>query len=490
MIARLLPFAFAAGLALAGCGPTAGVDGAPTEVSVIGDAPRIADPNRHLLTPPQAVLMGAVAQGLVTFDAEGSIEPGLAGRWIVPAEGMSYIFRLGDARWNTGARVKADIIARRLRAAISPGSRNPLKPVLGSIDEVIAVTDDVIDVRLKGPRPRFLELLAQPELAMVFNGATAGPLRYVQRERGGLLLVPMDEPLAADATTPLDPERRIILRGERAALAVARYASGGAALVLGGTFADLPIARVAGVRPRELHFDPARGLFGLAFAGDQPFLADPAIRAALSMSLDRPAIVAAFSIPGWEAIETITPPGLDDLKEPTRPAWGAAPIAERRAAAIAAIEGWRATHGPPPVLRVALPQGPGARILFARLAADWRGIGIETERVAADAPADLRLVDEVAPAEIASWYLRRFTCASAGPCAEEADTALLRAISSPDMGDRTARLAEADAALAGVTPFIPLASPPRWSLVARALDGFRPSPRARHPLTLLRAPPR
>lgn len=488
MNARLLILLLAA--ALTGCAPSSGSDGRPTQVSVIGATPRIADPNRHPLTAPQAVLLGAVAQGLVTFNAQGAIEPGLAERWIVPAEGMSYIFRLGDVRWNTGARVKADVVARRLRAAIASGSRNPLKPVLGSIEEITAVTDEVIDIRLKGPRPRFLELLAQPEMAIVSNGATAGPLRYVQREAGGLLLAPVDEPLAGDAETPLDPGRRIVLRGERAALAVARYAAGRASLVLGGTFADLPIARVADLPPRDLRFDPARGLFGIAFAGDSAFLADPANRSALAMAIDRAAIVTAFAVPGWETIETIAPAGLDDLREPARPAWAAVPLANRRAIAAAAVEGWRAANGDAPVLRVALPAGPGARILFARLAADWREIGIGIERVAIDDPADLRLVDEVAPAEIASWYLRRFTCASAGPCAEEADTALLRAVIAPDIRDRAARLAEADAALAAVTPFIPIASPPRWSLVARALDGFRPSPRARHPLTLLRQPPR
>ncbi len=488
MIARALALTLT--LMLAGCAAGERDSKRPTEVSVIGGAPRIADPNRHPLDGPQAVLLSEIAQGLVTFDAEGGIEPGLAGRWIVPDEGRSYIFRLGDARWNTGAKVKADDVARRLRAAVSRTSRNALKPVLGSVDEVTAVTDEVIDFRLEGPRPRFLELLAQPELAIVSNGATTGPMHILSRKAGGLLLAPVDEPLESDATTPRDPSRRIVLRGERAALAVARFRRGLAALVLGGTFADLPIARMADIGPRALRFDPTRGLFGIAFEGDEAFLADPANRAALSMAVDRRALIAALAIPGWEAMTTLVPPGIEDLPNPTRPNWADAVLASRRALATAAIRGWTGAHGAPPILRVALPKGPGARILFERLAADWRAIGIGIEQAAEGKDADLRLVDAVAPAEIASWYLRAFACERGGPCAQEADTALLRASNALDLADRAARLAEAEAVLAGITPFIPLASPPRWSLVAPELDGFRPSPRARHPLTRLRAGPR
>ena len=64
---------------------------------------------RHHARPigePSRVLLQSTAQGLVRFDASGQIEPGLAERWIVIDNGMSYIFRLRDARVGETARYR------------------------------------------------------------------------------------------------------------------------------------------------------------------------------------------------------------------------------------------------------------------------------------------------------------------------------------------------------------------------------------------------
>ena len=87
------------------------------------------------LDPPSAFLIEAVAQGLVRFDAAGEIEPALAQSWIVSDDGLRYTFRLRRAQWADGGRVTAEQVAARLRAALSRASRNPLKPVLGAIDD-------------------------------------------------------------------------------------------------------------------------------------------------------------------------------------------------------------------------------------------------------------------------------------------------------------------------------------------------------------------
>jgi peptide/nickel transport system substrate-binding protein len=91
---------------------------------------------------------------------------------------------------------------------------------------------------------------------------------------------------------------------------------------------------------------------------------------------------------------------------------------------------------------------------------------------------------------MASWYLRHFTCEAAPVCDEAADEALAAARAAPSQAERQARLAEADGILTGLTPFIALASPVRWSLVGPRLTGFRPNPFARHPAVTLIAEPR
>ncbi len=482
-------FAFLAVAVLGGCNRP--VDDAPIEVSVIGGAPRAVDPDRAPLAAPSAVLLEATAQGLVRFDAAGQIEPALAERWIVSDGGRSFIFRLRPLRWGDGRRLDAEDVARRLRAMIAPRSRNPLKAMLGGIDEIVAVTPEVIDVRLIAPRPNLLQLLAQPEMAILSGEAGSGPFAIARREPGALLLRPLPDPDADPQgdPTPL-PDRDIRLRGERSGVAVARFAAGRAPLVSGGTFADLAVARAATLRNGALRFDPVTGLFGLAIARGDGLLADAENRRAIAMAIDRDRIVAAFGVPGWQASAALLPADGADVPAPAAPDWAAQPMADRRAAAAAQIAQWSAVHGAPPALRIALPEGPGARLLFALILIDLRAIGIDAVRALPGEPAELSLIDAVAPGDMASWYLRHFACTEGVPCSTDSDGALEAARIAPTAAERGASLADADRQMTEIVPFIAIAQPLRWSLVARSLDLWRDSPRGRHPLDLLRSAPR
>ena len=128
-----------------------------------------------------------------------------------------------------------------------------------------------------------------------------------------------------------------------------------------------------------------------------------------------------------------------------------------------------------------MPDGPGYRIVFAHLRRDWRLIGVERSRVAPGAPADLRLIDEVAPANLASWYLRHFTCDASAICDPAADEALLRRPDAARAGRAPWRTSPRPTASYRPWPFIALTPPVRWSLVSPRLTGFRPNPFARHP---------
>jgi peptide/nickel transport system substrate-binding protein len=469
---------------LAGCG--AGEDG-PIEISAIGGRPHLVNPNREPLDTPAALLLEATAQGLVRFEPVGSIEPALAQRWIVSDDGLRYTFRLARARWTNGDKVTASQVVERLRAASAPASRNPLKPVLGAIADIEAMTDEVLEISLKAPRPRFLELLAQPELSILRNGQGSGPFRATSRADGAVTLVwPKPD---RDATDPREPVViELVLRGERAALAVARFQAGEADWVTGGTAGDLPIARAARPRGQDLRFDPVSGLFGLAFAHDREPIADPEARAALSMAIDRAAIVAALEVPGLQPRQSLVPLGIGELARPVGPPWAAQPLAERRARAASTIARLFGEAAPP--LRVAMPAGPGYRLLFAHLRRDWNAIGIRAEAVASDSDADLRLVDVVAPGALATWYLRHFSCAGASICSPEADTALERARNAPTLAERRQQLAEADRLLAEQVPFIPLAAPVRWHLVSPRLSGFLPNGFGRRAIDQLVEPER
>ncbi|WP_253201441.1 ABC transporter substrate-binding protein [Sphingomonas quercus] len=477
-------------LLLAGCG--LGGDDKPIVVSVIGPAPKLADRARHPLEAPAALLTDATAQGLVAFDASGQTEPALAERWTVSNNGLSIIFRLSDVDWADGRPVEAADVARRLKLAIAQRSRNPYLPITGAITDIVAVTPQVVDVRLSSPRPNLLQLFAQPEFAVMQDDEGSGPYLASVAKDGAIVLRPrvMQDP-EADPGAPLQTDADTIrLRGERVAAAVVRFAMGRSDGVLGGRFVDLPIAHAASeLPPGALRFDPATGLFGLTFAEapSDSFIGTPTVRRALAMAIDREALVAAFDAPGWQPETRLIGGDVADLPMASEPDWADQPLDTRRTDAAASIAIWRSAHGEPPALRVALPDGPGSRLVFARLAQDWRALGVAVTRVAADAPADLRLVDQVAPGEIASWYLRRFACAMKVPCTSESDRALIAARNAPTLAERTVMLREADRLITQNVPYIALARPLRWSLVGRRMTGWRESPRAFHPARHLRA---
>ena len=452
---------------LAGCGSRANTG--PVQVVAIGERAALADPAHGPIGTASRMLLGAVAQGLVRFDAAGQIEPGLAERWIVTDGGTSYIFRLREARWADGSPVTTEQVAARLRRQIAPGSRNPLAPFLSAIEEIVAMTPQVIEVRLKRPRPDLLKLFAQPELALLRpGGGGSGPMLT-----GGA----GPDPVLRSAP---DPDRgvkptEVRLSGARASMALARFMAGRVDLVTGGGFAEWPLVAIAGAPAAAIRVDPASGLFGLAIARRDGFLADPAHRAAIAESLDRTAITAVA--PGWAAQERLLPEQLDSAAPPSAPAWTALSPAQRRAEARAAVARWAG----PVRLRVALPAGPGATELWGRVAAALLAVGVAPERVGAAAAADLRLVDAVAPYDSARWYL----AIACRPCGGDALAKVLAARDAPSLAERAQRIAEADAALAADTPFIPLARPLRWSLVAPRLTGWQPNTRAWHPLNRL-----
>jgi oligopeptide transport system substrate-binding protein len=440
--------------------------------------PLLGNPNLEPLDAGTAFLAEATAQGLVRLNAAGELEPALAQSWIVSDDGLRYTFRLNRIEWTNGGKVSANEVAARLRAAASRSSRNPLKPLLGAIDAITAMTDDVIEISLVGARPNFLQLLAQPEMTIARDGAGTGPYRARPQGKGALLLTPPPVEDENGEQRP-SPSPKLLLRGERAALAVARFDAGGADLVIGGTAGDLPIVRAAGVARGTLRFDPVAGLFGLAFEASPGPLATPEVRRALSMAIDRQALVDAMDVPDLQPRQTLVSPGVDEVPQPVQPDFAGQPLAERQAEAARTITA--AAKGKPLTVRVALPNGPGYRVIFASLARDWRAIGVTAQRVALTAPADLRMIDAVAPANIGSWYLRRFSCAVNSLCSPDADTALADARSAPTAAERRERLAEADRLLAQFVPFIAIAAPVRWSLVSPRLTGFRPNLFGIHP---------
>lgn len=472
-------FGLALALPLAGCDNTSD---RVVQVAVIGDPGSPFAGGARLSLAAQLV-RSATAEGLVGFDERGRVIPALADRWIVTDDGLSYIFRLRDGTWPDKTPLTGDTARAALLQAISGVRGTPLGADLAAIDEVRAMAGRVIEIRLHQAQPDFLQLLAQPELGLLRKGRGAGPMRLT-REKDMALLRPIPpEDRGLPQVEDWDKlSRKLQLEALRASTAIEWFNAGEVDVVLGGRLADFPRLDASGVSRGAIRLDPVAGLFGLAVANPQGFLAEPERREALAMAIDRDALAGALNVGGWTATTRIVNPGAGDDNGTIGERWPGQSLVERRSVAAARIARWTEA-GAAPRLRIALPAGPGSDVLFARLADDFKAIGVEAVQVRENVAADLRLVDTVARYVRAGWFLNQLSCASNRVlCSASADRLAGLALLEPDPAKRADLFAQAEAQLTIANSFIPFGVPIRWSLVSGQTTGFMPNPWNVHPL--------
>lgn len=476
------PFSSLVGLALALL--LAGCDNASdraVQVAVIGDPGSPFAGGARLPLAAQLV-RSATAEGLVGFDERGRVIPALADRWIVTDDGLSYIFRLRDGTWPDKTQLTGDTARAALLQAIAGVRGTPLGADLAAIDEVRAMAGRVIEIRLHQAQPDFLQLLAQPELGLLRKGRGAGPMR-LSRDKDVALLRPVPpEDRGLPQVEDWDKlSRKLQLEALRASTAIERFNAGEVDVVLGGRLADFPRLDASGVSRGAIRLDPVAGLFGLAVVNPQGFLAEPERREALAMAIDREALSSALNVGGWTATTRIVNPGAGDDNGTVGERWPGQSLEERRSVAANRVSAW--SDGKPPRLRIALPAGPGSKVLFGRLADDFKAIGVEAVQVRENAPADLRLVDTVARYVRAGWFLNQLSCANVRIlCSANADRLASQALLEPDPAKRADLFAQAEAQLTIANSFIPFGVPIRWSLVSGQTTGFMPNPWNVHPL--------
>jgi peptide/nickel transport system substrate-binding protein len=456
------------------------------KVLVIGAAPKIRDPALGPLSPSDKMLLANTAQGLVRFDAAGNIVGGLAERWTVSPDGLSYIFRLQSGKWPDGRKIDANQIVRLLKREIGSSSRNSLKDRFGAVEDIVAMTDRVIEISLIAPRADLLALLAQPEMAIIRDGQGTGPFRPTPQKQGAISL--SRQVVAPDDDNDSATRDQLLLAAAAAPDAVRSFAAGDVDLVLGGTFNDLPVVRGANLRRDALRFDPASGLFGLVPLAASGPLASAEMRRLFSQAIDRDALIAALGVPGLAPRATVLEPGLDGEPAPVPPPWLSTPFAERVAPlrAQAARLAGKALSRP---IKVALPEGTGADLLLSVLQRSWGALGFSVERATSNGSADFRLVDEVAPTSGPSWFVRYFRCDAARVCDPAADALMDSARDSPVPAQRYALLGQAAARIDNDQLFIPITAPVRWSLVSPRIQNFAGNRYARHTLTDLQDKP-
>ena len=454
-------------------------------VSIIEDEPARINPVGTKLSFTSSTMRAAVAKGLVGLDEEGRVVPALAARWIVSDDGLSYIFRLFDGKWDDGREITAERVARLLRDRFSELRSSRLRHDISEIGEVVSMTGRVIEIRLNSPHPNFLQLLAQPEMGLFRAGHGAGPMR-LESEDDVIKLSRFDELSEEEKDEEEEDDRWVTLRSDPAAEAIARYRAGAVQVVLNGKYHHLPLIGAAGISSGDLRLDPVAGLFGLRFARANGFWAVPGNREILAMAINRPALLTSFpGVSAWQSRLKIVPEALDVDGINTYPDWASMTMQDRMAYARNHVNRWKASEGPIAPLTIALPDAAGADILFKRIQSDLRRVGLNARKVSLDKNADVRLIDEIAPYDSAQWFLKQFTCPVTPVCLNDADSQIAEADAATNLEIKARLYAQVEKMLVDHYNFIPIAVPIRWSIARQGQQGFAVNPRGWHPLNTL-----
>lgn len=465
-------------LLLAGCG-VADPEGATLRVTVAGNGDLGARLEAQATQPT-----------LIARDGAGQVVAGLATSWRFVDDDRSLILRLRPIKWSDGSElVSRDVVAAHRRAAlrrepalvhagVENADRIAARRVPVASLGVRAPIARVVEVRLAAVSPLLLEWLAEPQLAVTRPGAAAPTLAAYTASgpAGQRLLTRRDETAAPDRK----PAKITIVETPDTNAAITAFNRRETDIVIGNGLAGLGDAR-AGVRPDALRIDQLWGVYGYVADLSGP-LADPSVRRAIGLAIDRPALAGRFGLSALVPVNGLLPPPLGS------PAPPADIEADRReASALLMAAGW---GGEKPLrLTLLLPPGRDHLSVAEAVGADLATIGVELvvsevadlPRAVARVRHDLALTEASLAVPDAAALLARWRCRPRGHCNAEADALLDRARLAP-AADRPALLAEAEAAMMTGPPMLSLFTPVRWAIVSRRVDGWVPNRAGSHPL--------
>lgn len=487
-----------------------------------------ADPSGldpHLITGlPEINVASALFEGLVGEDpVDGHPVPGVAERWDVSPDGLTYTFHLrANARWSNGEPVTAPDFVHSVRRVLTPrlGADNAaLLFVLANAAEYYAGTladfarvgvrasgARTLELTLAHPAPYLPTLLTHPVWYPVHlpaleqaggadrrdsdwtrPGSLVGNGPFVLKVwRRGEIIIADKSPTYWDAAAvrlnsihfhpaaDVDGEERAFRAGQ---LHITE---------------SLPVSKVDSYR-REHHdvlrISPFLDTYFYRLNTTRPGLDNPLVRRALAAAIDRWAIVEKVTRGGQQPARSLTPPGMGGYVPPDL--LGFDPDRARRLLEEAGFPGGQ---GLPPVV-ILINSSANHRVIAEVVQQMWRSLGLQVEidnmeqssLFAKRRALDYSVLRSEWAADFADpkSFLDVFRGGSNNNHTGWSSAAYDRLLSAADhTADPAARhelLQQAETVLLGEMPVIPLYYFTNVRLVHPAVRGWHNLPLDRHP---------
>jgi oligopeptide transport system substrate-binding protein len=290
--------------------------------------------------PDEFFIIRALSEGLVTPDANvpARVRPAVAERWEISTDALVYTFHLRpEARWSNGDPVTAADLIASYRRLLTPTTAAPKADLFfavknarafatGALTDFSAVGFAVTDahtlvITLAHPTPAFLAYVASgpwipvhPATVATYGRAWTQPGHYVGNGPFTLfewrpqqrIIVRKNPAYRAAATIRLDEIQ--FLRFDSGDTEERAYRAGQLDVTM--SIPQTKIAAYAKDNPAEFHRAPLAETRFLSFNTRRPALADPRVRRALALAVDRRRIVARVELGGQEPAWRLTPPAL------------------------------------------------------------------------------------------------------------------------------------------------------------------------------------
>ena len=284
---------------------------------------------------------------LVRVDKSGTkLIPGLAESWSISDDGLTYTFKLRDAKFSNGDPVTADDAAYSiLRIRDNPGSL--WADSYKIVDTATAADAKTLVVKLTGPSAPFLASLALPNVSVLpkkvvegigedaFGEAPIGSGAFAVKEwrRGDRVILTKNPEYWDAANVSLDGVEWISIPDDNTRMLKVQAGEIDTAIFV-------PFSRIAELQKDpnlKIHLDTSTREDHLLINHEHGALAKKEVRQALDMAIDKKAIVDAVTFGLGEIAYSYVPKGAlyhyaDNLQRPYEPEKAKALLAEAGAA--------------------------------------------------------------------------------------------------------------------------------------------------------------
>ncbi len=349
-------------------------------------------------------ILSDLYEGLVIEAGDGSLRPGVADHWDLSPDGRQYTFYLRqDSVWSNGDPLTAQQFVAGFRRVLAPGTtsayaflfapvRNYDAVLSGQLPPeelgILAIDDQTLLIELESPAQYFPGILAMPIAYPLHPGNGNGARNFRDPEYfigngpyvleswsiGEKIRLKKNPKYRNASAVQIDAVEYLPINDQNSELNMYRVGE----LHITFTVPQGPIAELRNAQADALYVAPSLGLYYLAFDLSEPPFDDVHLRQALTMAIDRQALVNVLGRGEQPAFGLVQPGVANHVS--ARYQWQFMATDERQATAQSLFE--QAGYKRNELLRIRLTYDTGDvhETVALAVASMWQEVlGIEVE---------------------------------------------------------------------------------------------------------------